>query len=94
MIGNANIMLYILAFLYYKNLGDVVMSFERKKIVILGGGYAGLSALVGLQKELGLSEADITLINKNEYHYEATWLHETAAGTINWEDGVYPINKL
>lgn len=94
MLGNANIMLYILAFLYYKNLGDVVMSFERKKIVILGGGYAGLSALVGLQKELGLSEADITLINKNEYHYEATWLHETAAGTINWEDGVYPINKV
>ena len=70
------------------------MSFERKKIVILGGGYAGLSTLVGLQKELGLSEADITLINKNEYHYESTWLHETAAGTINWEDGVYPIQKV
>lgn len=70
------------------------MSFERKKIVILGGGYAGLSTLVGLQKELGLSEADITLINKNEYHYESTWLHQTAAGTINWEDGVYPIQKV
>ena len=37
------------------------MSFERKKIVILGGGYAGLSTLVGLQKELGLSEADIKI---------------------------------
>lgn len=70
------------------------MSFERKKVVILGGGYAGLSTLVGLQKELCLSEADITLINKNEYHYESTWLHETAAGTINWEDGVYPIQKV
>ena len=66
---------------------------ERKKIVVLGAGYAGLATVVRLQKELGFQDADITLINKNEYHYEATWLHETAAGSINWEDGVYPIAK-
>lgn len=70
------------------------MSYERKKIVVLGAGYAGLSTVVNLQKELGFQDADITLINKNEYHYEATWLHETAAGSINWEDGVYPISKV
>ncbi|CAD2073282.1 NAD(P)/FAD-dependent oxidoreductase [Phocicoccus pinnipedialis] len=69
------------------------MSYERKKIVVLGAGYAGLATVVRLQKELGFQDADITLINKNEYHYEATWLHETAAGSINWEDGVYPIAK-
>lgn len=70
------------------------MSYERKKIVVLGAGYAGLATVVKLQKELGFQDADITLINKNEYHYEATWLHETAAGAINWEDGVYPIAKV
>ncbi len=70
------------------------MSFERKKILVLGAGYAGLQTVSKLQKILGHQDADITLINKNEYHYEATWLHETAAGTIEWEDGVYPISKV
>lgn len=70
------------------------MSFERKKILVLGAGYAGLQTVSKLQKLLGRQDADITLINKNEYHYEATWLHETAAGTIDWEEGVYPISKV
>lgn len=70
------------------------MSFERKKILVLGAGYAGLQTVTKLQKILSHQDADITLINKDEYHYEATWLHETAAGTIDWEEGVYPINKV
>lgn len=70
------------------------MSYERKKVLVLGAGYAGLSTISKLQKIIGVQEADITLINKNEYHYESTWLHETAAGSINWEDGVYPIAKV
>lgn len=70
------------------------MSYERKKVLVLGAGFAGLSTISKLQKIIGVQEADITLINKNEYHYESTWLHETAAGSINWEDGVYPIAKV
>lgn len=70
------------------------MSYERKKVLVLGAGYAGLSTVSKLQKIIGVQEADITLINKNEYHYEATWLHETAAGSMNWEEGVYPIAKV
>ena len=70
------------------------MSYERKKVLVLGAGYAGLSTVSKLQKIIKVQEADITLINKNEYHYESTWLHETAAGSMNWEDGVYPIAKV
>lgn len=70
------------------------MSFERKKILVLGAGYAGLQMVSNLQKKLSFQDADITLINKNEYHYESTWLHETAAGTMEWQEGVYPINKV
>lgn len=70
------------------------MSYERKKVLVLGAGYAGLSTVAKLQKITGVQDADITLINKNEYHYESTWLHETAAGSMNWEDGVYPIAKV
>ncbi len=70
------------------------MSYERKKVLVLGAGYAGLSTVAKLQKIIGVQDADITLINKDEYHYESTWLHETAAGSMNWEDGVYPIAKV
>lgn len=70
------------------------MGFERKNILILGAGYAGLQTVSKLQKSIGFQDADITLINKNEYHYESTWLHETAAGTIHWEEGIYPITKV
>ncbi len=52
---------------------------EKKKIVVLGAGYAGLRVVKGLQKK-NLA-AEITLINKNDYHYESTYLHEVAAGT-------------
>ena len=31
--------------------------------------------------------------NKNEYHYESTWLHEASAGTINYEDLLYPVES-
>ncbi|WP_159721562.1 NAD(P)/FAD-dependent oxidoreductase [Enterococcus sp. CSURQ0835] len=49
------------------------------EVVILGAGYAGLRTL----KELQQSKEDfhITLVDKNPYHFEATALHEVAAGT-------------
>lgn len=67
------------------------MGFERKKVVVLGGGYAGLQTVTKLQKLVSTQDCDITLINKNEYHYEATWLHEASAGTREFQDCLYPI---
>lgn len=52
-----------------------------KKIVILGAGYGGLMTAVNLQKLLSYNEAQVTLVNKHDYHYLTTWLHEPAAGT-------------
>jgi NADH dehydrogenase len=51
------------------------------KILILGAGYGGLMTAVRLQKTLNYNEAEVTLVNKHEYHYFTTWLHEPAAGT-------------
>ena len=70
------------------------MAQDRKKVLVLGAGYAGLQTVTKLQKELSTDEADITLINKNKYHYEATWLHEASAGTLNYEDLIYPIESV
>ena len=70
------------------------MAQERKKVLVLGAGYAGLQTVTKLQKELSAEEAEITLINKNDYHYEATWLHEASAGTINYEDLLSPVESV
>lgn len=70
------------------------MGFERKKVVVLGGGYAGLQTVTKLQKLVSTQDCDITLINKNEYHYEATWLHEASAGTREYQDCLYPIASV
>ena len=66
----------------------------KTKIVIVGAGYGGLASVVTLQRKIALDTVDITLINKNDYHYETTWLHEAAAGAISANDVCYEIEPL
>ena len=47
-----------------------------------------------LAKIIGTDEADIVLINKNDYHYESTWLHEASAGTLSPEQVRYDIKGV
>ncbi|MGZ8188002.1 MAG: NAD(P)/FAD-dependent oxidoreductase [Methylosarcina sp.] len=49
--------------------------FEPLKLIIIGGGYAGLSALITLRKQA--PDAEITLIDPRPYHLIITRLHET-----------------
>lgn len=56
---------------------------NKPNIVILGAGYGGMITTVKLQKTLGMNEANLTLVNKHDYHYQTTWLHENAAGTLH-----------
>lgn len=67
---------------------------KRPTILVLGAGYGGLMTVVNLQKSLGADEADVILINKNDYHYESTWLHEAAAGTLAPEQVRYDIASV
>ncbi|WP_081755880.1 NAD(P)/FAD-dependent oxidoreductase [Paucisalibacillus sp. EB02] len=55
----------------------------KPRIVVLGAGYAGMMTTKKLMKNLSPEEAEIVLVNKHNYHYQTTWLHELAAGTIN-----------
>ncbi|WLV25599.1 NAD(P)/FAD-dependent oxidoreductase [Aciduricibacillus chroicocephali] len=57
--------------------------YTKPKIVVLGAGYAGMVTTKRLTQLLSAEEAEIVLVNKHNYHYESTWLHEVAAGTIN-----------
>ncbi|KOS71763.1 NADH dehydrogenase [Lysinibacillus contaminans] len=67
---------------------------NRRTILVLGAGYGGLTTVVNLQKQLGVNDADIVLVNKNDYHYETTWLHEAAAGTIDASKVRYDISNV
>ncbi|WP_192986310.1 NAD(P)/FAD-dependent oxidoreductase [Carnobacterium mobile] len=62
---------------------------SKAKVVILGAGYAGLRALKSLQNKR--LDVEITLVNKNDYHYESTYLHEVASGAHEPERISYKI---
>nr|5KMQ_A Chain A, FAD-dependent pyridine nucleotide-disulfide oxidoreductase [Caldalkalibacillus thermarum TA2.A1]5KMQ_B Chain B, FAD-dependent pyridine nucleotide-disulfide oxidoreductase [Caldalkalibacillus thermarum TA2.A1]5KMQ_C Chain C, FAD-dependent pyridine nucleotide-disulfide oxidoreductase [Caldalkalibacillus thermarum TA2.A1]5KMQ_D Chain D, FAD-dependent pyridine nucleotide-disulfide oxidoreductase [Caldalkalibacillus thermarum TA2.A1] len=67
---------------------------SKPSIVILGAGYGGIVAALGLQKRLNYNEADITLVNKNDYHYITTELHQPAAGTMHHDQARVGIKEL
>ncbi len=60
-----------------------------QEIVVLGAGYAGLKTVVSLQKKSG--DFHITLVDMNDYHCEATEIHEVAAGSVDRDKISYPI---
>jgi NADH dehydrogenase len=56
---------------------------EKHKIVIVGGGAAGLELATGLGKKLGKKGlAEITLLDASSTHIWKPLLHEVAAGTL------------
>lgn len=67
---------------------------KRPTILVLGAGYGGLTTVVNLQKMISSNDAEIILVNKNDYHYETTWLHEVGAGTISPDKARYPISNV
>ncbi|MDQ0257651.1 NADH dehydrogenase [Evansella vedderi] len=73
---------------------------RKPKIVILGAGYGGIMTASRLQKSGAYQDAEITLVNKHNYHYQTTWLHEPAAGTLHHDrtrmriDSVIDTNKI
>lgn len=67
---------------------------KKPDIVILGAGYGGVMTAVKLQKILNSNEATITLVNKFDYHYQTTWLHENAAGTLHHDRTRIPIKDV
>lgn len=61
-----------------------------KKIVVLGAGYAGIKSVVALQKKL-CQEVEITLVDRNPYHYETVRLYEIASGKNDYTKISYPV---
>ncbi|MED1095773.1 MULTISPECIES: NAD(P)/FAD-dependent oxidoreductase [Bacillus] len=70
------------------------MPLKKPKVVVLGAGYGGLMTVTRLTKHVGVNEAEITLVNKHNYHYETTWLHEACAGTLHHDRCRYEIKSV
>ncbi|MGC9311152.1 MAG: NAD(P)/FAD-dependent oxidoreductase, partial [Sediminispirochaetaceae bacterium] len=55
----------------------------KKKIVVLGGGYGGITALKKLYRRFRKkADIEITLIDKNPYHTLLTEIHEVAGSRV------------
>ena len=64
-----------------------------KKILILGGGFAGIYTAKNLQKQR-LENCEVELISDNNYFIFQPLLPEVASGTIYSSDAVTPIRQM
>lgn len=65
-----------------------------KKVLILGGGYAGVEAALTLSKKKKRNDVEITLIDRNDYHTLLTELHEVAANRISEDGIIIPFDRI
>ena len=61
-----------------------------KQILVLGGGYAGVTTAVGLH---GI-KAEITLVNNHTYHHLTTLLHQPVVGRREYRDLSLPLRDV
>ncbi len=65
-----------------------------KKVVILGGGFAGITVGLTLSKNLNKHEADITLIDENTYHTFTPSLYEVATSEESKKNISIPFQSI
>ena len=70
------------------------MSTDPRRILVLGGGFAGVYTARYLEKLLRPEEATITLVNRENYWVYQPMLPEVISGSIGLTDVVSPIRRL
>nr|MDH4356959.1 FAD-dependent oxidoreductase [Nitrospira sp.] len=60
----------------------------RKRIVIIGGGFGGLTTACSLQ------EADVTLIDRSNHHLFQPLLYQVATAALSPSDIAWPFRTL
>src|ERR1700678_2184197 len=63
---------------------------ERRKVVIVGGGFGGLSAAQGLNSTL----VDVTMIDRRNYHLFQPLTYQVATGALSPGEIAYPLRAL
>src|SRR5512135_1176719 len=67
-----------------------MMTAPRPRVVIIGSGFAGLWAA----QILAHSEADVTVLDRNNYHTFFPLLYQVAAAEVAPEDIIYPVRAI
>ena len=68
---------------------------KKTRVIIAGGGFAGLSAAMHLDKTLARREdIEVTLISRENFILFTPMLHEVAAGDLYPGDSVNPIRRI
>ena len=63
---------------------------ERKKVLIIGGGFGGLSAAQHLNSDL----VDVTLIDRRNYHLFQPLLYQVATGSLSAGEVASPLRSV
>lgn len=64
------------------------------RILIVGGGYIGLYAALRLERRLGRAEAQVTLVNPNNFMLYQPLLPEVASATLEPRHAVVPLRQV
>lgn len=68
---------------------------QKTRVLILGGGFAGLYAAIHLDKHLARNpNLEITLINRDNFFLFTPMLHEVAASDLDLTNIVSPVRQL
>ena len=68
---------------------------KQTRIVIAGGGFAGLYAARYLDKRLARrSDIEVTLVSRENFILFTPMLHEVAAGDLSPTDIVNPLRRI
>jgi len=68
---------------------------DKKRILILGGGFAGLYAALHFEKTLARDpDIEVTLVNRENFFLFTPMLHEVAASDLDMTHIVNPIRKF
>src|SRR5262245_55935617 len=67
---------------------------NKKKIIILGGGFGGVYAALHLEKLARDPSIEVTLVSRENFFLFTPMLHEVAASDLDLTNIVSPIRKL
>ena len=63
---------------------------RRPRVVVLGGGFAGIGAARKLEK----ADADVVLVDKHDYHTFQPLLYQLATGLLETSAVGHPLRDL
>jgi len=72
-----------------------MQTLEKKKIIILGAGFAGIFTAINLSRRFKKRpDIEITLVDGNRYHLFKPMLHEVATGSVDPTHIIQPIRTV